>query len=513
MRTVFDLLIVEDESRIANDLVDRLNLLTDEFRLVGICRNGREALEWVRTEPPQIVFTDIVMPELNGIDLIRDIRALSRDILIVIISGFDEFEYARSALKYSVKDYLLKPIDDKKLRETVDNSLLELRQLYSSRQERNYSSLIHYAVPAPESVAEDTKELILFLVVAGNLLSPIVLDRSDGNRARIRHFRDRIAGDGRIFAVPDRSPNRVFVVSQRGSAPACVIRDEARSLVQTFGDDSNITCVYHGALISECELHEHARLLIQHAEMKKLPWRSSIEDTLPATFPFQTDESVFSEARNQSTILRELLTHHGTNEACREFIRFVREQIGRRITQRQLERTIQQILQELIYGILGSDTDTRVLTPDLKVLEVVQKSDSIQEFLLMLSDQFDLIFDSFIRLAPDEIAGAVARFLEEHYAEPITLTSICDHMGFESSYIAKVFRREHDTTPMKYLRAVRMERAKALLRERPHLDVGSIGTAVGYNDQHHFSRVFRNTTGVSPTGYREAAVRAAGEAG
>ena len=109
-------LIVDDELRIGT-LINKL-IHWDEFNLecVDVVDNGEKAFEIIQSDRcPDIVLTDIRMPKISGLDLIRMTREHHRDVKFIVISGYKEFEYAQQALQYGVEDYLLKPINEEEL--------------------------------------------------------------------------------------------------------------------------------------------------------------------------------------------------------------------------------------------------------------------------------------------------------------------------------------------------------------------------------------------------------------
>ena len=120
-------IVVEDEEKILNNICARIESLDDSFEIVAKAENGQEAIEKVERFRPQVVFTDISMPVMGGMELIREIRQVNPSTVIVIISGYSDFSYAREAIKYSVFNYMLKPLDDESLAET----LFDIRQRLS----------------------------------------------------------------------------------------------------------------------------------------------------------------------------------------------------------------------------------------------------------------------------------------------------------------------------------------------------------------------------------------------
>lgn len=116
---MFRVLIVDDEPGALKSLQHMLDWNEYGFIIAGEAANGKQALEILKIESFQLVITDIRMPGMSGLELIRSIRDISEDIPIIVMSGYEEFEYAKECLRYGVKDYLLKPVDQDNLSELL----------------------------------------------------------------------------------------------------------------------------------------------------------------------------------------------------------------------------------------------------------------------------------------------------------------------------------------------------------------------------------------------------------
>jgi two-component system response regulator YesN len=125
---VCQVVIVEDEQLILDNLVHKITQFDLGFSLAGTAKNGKKALELIAELQPGLVITDIRMPVMDGLELMKQISYQFPGIQKIIISGYSEFKYAQQAIQYGVKDYLLKPVETNALRKT----LLELKILLSS---------------------------------------------------------------------------------------------------------------------------------------------------------------------------------------------------------------------------------------------------------------------------------------------------------------------------------------------------------------------------------------------
>lgn len=123
----YTVLVVDDESLIARNIKRSIEKGNPNFEVIGMCSTGTEALEFIESNPPQVVFTDIRMPKMDGLELVKNISAKYPFITCVIVSGYNDFEYAKTAMECNVKYYILKPINRDELGKClsrIENTIL-----------------------------------------------------------------------------------------------------------------------------------------------------------------------------------------------------------------------------------------------------------------------------------------------------------------------------------------------------------------------------------------------------
>lgn len=136
------LLIVEDELLIAESLKSMDEWEERNIEVVGIATNGSEAIKWIENEHLDIILSDIQMPDKNGLELLQYINERKKEIQTIIISGYEQFSYAQTAIKYNAKGYVLKPIDTDELFEIVDSIIPKSQDDLSSVQNKTYHEAI-----------------------------------------------------------------------------------------------------------------------------------------------------------------------------------------------------------------------------------------------------------------------------------------------------------------------------------------------------------------------------------
>lgn len=130
MTRAYRVLIVEDEPLMRQYLTENLSLLHVGFSVADTARDGNAALSLLKENEYDLIITDIRMPGMDGLTLVEQIRAAGNPVSVIILSGYDEFDYARTALRYGVSEYLLKPLNDNELKDTLNRlgALIERRR-------------------------------------------------------------------------------------------------------------------------------------------------------------------------------------------------------------------------------------------------------------------------------------------------------------------------------------------------------------------------------------------------
>lgn len=134
--STYNVLVVEDEPMILNNIVKKLDQSNMGFTVVQTAKNGRQALDQLGVGLPDVVFTDIRMPLLDGMQLVQQIDAYYSTVRTVILSGYNDFEYARTAIRYNVRNYLSKPLDMQALHQCLMRLRIELDAEHDSVLER-----------------------------------------------------------------------------------------------------------------------------------------------------------------------------------------------------------------------------------------------------------------------------------------------------------------------------------------------------------------------------------------
>ena len=154
---MYKALLVDDEALIREAISENIRWEEMGFELVGSCENGRDAMNLIRQNPPDLILTDICMPYVDGIELARYVHENYPDTKTVIISGYDEFEYAKQAVRYQVMEYILKPVTPAELTEVLQRARASLDE--KKDRSRTMKKLTKLKVPLEGCFLHKTSSL------------------------------------------------------------------------------------------------------------------------------------------------------------------------------------------------------------------------------------------------------------------------------------------------------------------------------------------------------------------
>ena len=155
---MYKLMFVDDEKLILDGLKYILDWNSMDLEIVHEAKNGRDALDKFKEEPVDIVITDINMPIMSGLTLINEIKKINKDVSFIVLSGYDEFSYAQKAISLGVENYILKPIDDMELEETIKKIC---KKKLESEKNNNLEEQLNKVLSNETSLNEKYKKLSL----------------------------------------------------------------------------------------------------------------------------------------------------------------------------------------------------------------------------------------------------------------------------------------------------------------------------------------------------------------
>lgn len=483
---MYRVLVVDDEPPFVRQILQLIQRVSHRFAVAATAYNGADALSILRETAFDLIITDVKMPGMNGIELIREARSLYPGIACVIISGYADFEYAQSAIKAGVCDYVLKPIELRQFSAT----LTEVEKRLERQAEARRAAMVD-AILLPESSwnsAYGTVPCQGAVVLSGWFgkssylqMPPTAYLQQTGVLQAV--FED--SGACREACVEGLGGNVWFVllVDPQPDVPRLAAkRAQLLSLNWTlafsavFGRLEDIAPTLHislKALKDSARLHG-VTLVDDPAEAPVLDpqWMIRLETLAKAASGsafLASFESILTQLWEKNVRQADALL------VLTQAVRFLNVRFGPEF---RLEEAFGDACSEAV---------------------------SFDELCRALRT---LLEEGFGRDDPQAKSGRdwmdkISRFVEERLQGSITLTDACDHLHVSQPLISRVVRELTGKTFNEYVTTRRMERAVRLMREEPTLMTREIAAGVGYEDAHYFCRVFKTIMNQTPTKYRE----------
>lgn len=524
--SMYSLLLVDDEIRARDSIKEKIDWQNFGFSLKAEASNGIEALEVLEENKIDIVITDIQMPYMDGIEFIKKARELYPALTIIIISGYDEFTYAQTAIKYDVLEYVLKPFSAKELQEILErtkNVLDEQRANYQDKKrlEENYK----------KEIPSLREKFLLSLLTASNLLGSRELIDDKIKRYNINintglKSVSLIEGSKECEDWNTTSISILQIVKDISEIQAFLL-EKYIVLIHScsYLDNENLFMKQIQRSISQikafCAKWEIKNFYIGLGEPVKdiLLLNQSYESALHAlSYCFSKNEDVFfindiTDNENSSILIEEYKK--------RELIEFVKSNnitginnfLDQVFKSNQDVKSIYSINIELLESILKIAIQFNLNIFDFKFLGEKQNT-IFKEVSELKSSKGAFIFfsNAFISISnqiKDLTEKSNVKFIEEakllinkHYKNPLfSLEDLCDLVSVSSSYFSSTFKKEVGKSFVQYLTEKRLDEAKNLL-SLSNLKNYEISKEVGFSEPNYFSYCFKKHVGVSPSVFR-----------
>lgn len=503
------IMIVEDEAPIRRSIEQFVEDAHSECVVVATAFNGKAALEKMKHVKPDLIITDIRMPGMDGLTFIEQVRRAHPDIHIAVISGYQEFEYARKALQEGVEDYLLKPIDLDQMKELLNKvygSFLKEKGeeiQYALFSVLNHGTSMHIPLPSHK---DDV--YTLYLLYAGSYLSIHLEDELPVKLYWSQHplrpvLNSLLEEHISYWIIDGRTDAEKWLLVQTSREHPMPTQSFAEALLNKMGHDIHITIMY-STLEDMDDLSMKAKML-RTSISKRIRFGVSGQFSL-----MYTEDVALREANLDSLMERKMLfalEHNNIPEFKKELKQVFQQWEQIKPTQLSLERQLKHVMNHLRHALaVPSEYSAHIMEEDLhRAFVFAQDYQQLYQYVSRIIDVVSLerSQEEQSKTNVTELMQQIDEYIQRHLAEPINHQHLSDKFGLVPSYISKLFAQYKGISPSKYLTELRIEKAKALLKADPPMLLKDIAAIVGYEDANYFSRLFKKKTGLWPTEYKQ----------
>ena len=530
--------LAEDEALLREGLRDNIPWEQYGYRFVGEAADGEMALPLLRKTKPDVLITDIKMPFMDGLELSRIVREELPKTKIIIISGYDDFEYAREAISIGVDQYLLKPVTRMNLRKVLQELKEKIEQ---DVEQEDYQTMLQNEMHEYEQFS---KRLFFEKVLEGKMSVKEIYDEA----AKLE------------IELTASSYNLIFLYlqehskSQQEQEVEQFLRKQEEILhyflrypqYQLFR--WNVNC--YGILIKSDpeQIEKETEQVLDYVQKVceesplKMDWYVAAGVPVERLSMLKECYKAVSHCLAYRFVLPQL--HRLTEETLSKYMMNQEENNSTTVTvdtakvapdvildflARGNEREIYNFVESYLDGI-GEAIKSRifceyvVLNIRFTILSYVESVGGSKEKLLSEIGEYaqnihidpEEVFEYFVKMLQaaieirdkenDSQGGKTLRrvleYIQEHYMEEtLTLGNVACEVQVNANYLSSIFSQSMQKTFTEYVTEKRMEKARKLLRDTTQA-TAEIAAAVGYKDSHYFSYVFKKTQGVSPRDYR-----------
>ena len=522
---MYSLVLLDDERIVLQGIQKVFRMEDYGFQVTGAFNNPLKALESIEELKPDLIITDVKMPQMDGLEFTARVREMLPDTQIVILSGYDDFSNAQHAMKLGVRDYLLKPIK----KADFAAMLTRMRDRISEKaaQTAYYESLQKYAESNHTELknrfflelAETGKydegyirtfcgQMHLGMADACLILVKLVINdiRIQGDyMSAVGKITEELKGlledfgDTEVFLSDEEIYFLIWGETEQIEAAQEDIKNTAESFAEELGNRQIL--VYTGI---SSPVKGLGQLLTARNECdnqilmgKDDPDSREKYDLTGGDIkiPYDDIETLFAAiSLNDAEKMRqsiERIYDHPAIALYRDFSSSLTFLILLR-----LERMISR------YDPEGTADLFPARMPDMKTLRkdypsAAQQKELIGNAAFVLAD---LIATKEVA-SPKKIVRDALSYIREHYNENISLTDVSENINISKNYLCDIFKKELNVTFINYVTALRIEKAKELLVSTD-MKMYEISAAVGYNDYAYFSQIFKRQTGTTLSAYR-----------
>jgi len=540
---VFKVMIIDDEPIIRKGLRNIIDWKQYDCEICAEAADGVEGAELIRSLRPDIIFTDIKMPEVDGLSMIKEIRENISDCKIIILTGYRDFDYAQEAIKLGAFDFILKPSKIKELVNVVKRAIKELKfqrdrteeleklkELYKQNlpalRERLLLDVLSGIIVNEEQIKA---KMSLFGLEVSNFTLLVAENDSDpadnGDRydpysshlyqfGIINTFEEIVADDFRMINIPLDDKRIAFIVN---------LPDEQ----EKYTDLIQKKCAYLQDIIANCfgftitigissegcgamQLSAKLKECMEALEHKFYIGNNSI-------ICYKDLHSFFrSEDTSQLEIYQKLLSDSiksGNDVLVRKILKDITEYTERccsgisRDSLKNFYCAAVTLINNIRVSVWGAESNTKgLLSKDISsLIRMIEKSDSIKELNALL-EEIALSVASKVNVYNNRgiklIMQRALKFIDENYSRQISLNDIAEHTFVSTYYISRLFKKELGKNFVEYLNEIRIKKSKELLKDL-HFKTYEVAELVGITDAHYFSKLFKKYEGITPSEYRD----------
>ncbi|QUI24805.1 response regulator [Vallitalea pronyensis] len=519
---MYNLIIVDDEVLSRVGITNIINWEEEGFVLMDTFDDGHEALAFIQDNPVDLVITDIKMPIMDGIELVRGAKEKGLSCEFIILSSYNDFEYVRRALKYGAMDYMLKM-------ELSKDYILSVIERFKEHY-RTKHTIVKTAHKDRKSQSEKRREFVKELLYGHKTVDDSLFHVMEQNKI--------VLNNAPTYVLAFKVKNNVNKCNQNVLQIIDELLGDVENAYGTWTGHDEISVIYNMNTYSEMKIkcllerliHKLRYLMKQYFNQKVVIYVSDrhvkVED-IPLAYLQVCQTMKLAIPEGETTVLsysdvmnnRKMVNFEIYESCIYDFQHAIDKNEMHTLTQ-VLDGMIAAISESRIVELnhiryftstivtmvnihmdkLGLDKQTFWESDESQYLQLneLRSKLSVIEFLTELKKRLHTIMT---KSEGNYIIDQAKTYIKIHYKEDFSFKALAEDIGVTSSYLSMLFKKTTGYTMKDYIIKLRINRAKDLLKETNE-PVTAIAESVGYDNVHYFSRSFKQKIGVAPSEYR-----------
>lgn len=529
----YTVILVDDEEEVRQAIINKLDWEAIGFQVIGAADNGEDALELAERLRPDVVMTDIKMPFMDGLTLSNKLKQISKDIKIIVFSGFDEFEYAQEAIKLEVEEYILKPINAAKLKAVFARIKVKLDN--EINRKRDIEQLRKYYLESLPVM----KEQFLIGLLEGRLSKQRLVELMNSYELNL-NYPYYMTG---IVNIDKSSKKNADILETEGFITV--------SLKQIVDENLSSCCEFYSCIYLESvvvialltDLKQSNDFIHTMDQICKSAFRilenntsagigficsdlmelsrsyQSAQNAIDYRILFEPNQVIYIQdveaqvndgniwdSSYTENILREIKLGEVEHleKAIQELIGYIKKTaISFQLFQISLMEMVTEIYK--LGRTYQIDMD-KVFGMDFNFNDKIYQFKSSEALKQWLIDICMKVRGSIRRERIDSaklLIEKAVEYIDQHYQNSdLSVDTLCNYLNVSATYFSTLFKREMGMSFVNYLTKVRLDKALQLLNTTDEKTY-NISTMVGYMEPNYFSYVFKKQYGVSPSNYRK----------
>lgn len=523
---MYNVLIVDDEPAVLQGMASIIDWESFDLKIAGFAQCGTEALEMILKEDIQILITDIKMPYMDGLELIKEIRKEGRNIKCIILSGYDDFLYVKEAAKLGIENYLLKPLSELELVSTLKTTLQKIQQEHFMESGvREGMSIIKSNIlqrwvtnNIDQNELQERAELLSIDLTCSKYVVVIIKDITvsydnaqsgrkwnTSQKTVLKALEKLFSSNPLCMTFIDIDQDIVILVTNTNEQQDLSIRNTIlpgcmRELQTNFKVDTYVTIGR--------DVHAFHDVHLSYTSAKSLQEYHLIQPT-SSIMAFSAAENGMKDTdcsvQHNFGDLASAVIHKSKQDAY-SWIDTAYGQLLKDHTTKP--STVRNFTVEALFTIInatktvGMDLSGYIENKDL--YKSITSLSTIHELVIWLKATVQEIIDQFHMYESNEsrLYDRMLAYVQSNYAKDLNLKTIANELHSNPAYLGQLFKKEAGQSFTSYLNSIRVQKAKELLINSK-FKINEVSEKVGYFNVNYFYTVFKKLTGFSVMEFKD----------